>query len=104
VRTGGGGLLGGAGADGGYVPDDQDRDDAPSGLSTRRRDRGRSSGDAPQDAAAIADLEKLAPLPETPALYADGQKFHEAVITFQIELIGGAAEAPATGDEEDFTS
>jgi hypothetical protein len=103
VRTGGGGLLGGAGADGGFVPEGQDGGDVPSGLGTRRRDRSRSTGET-TDAAVIADLEKLAPLPETPSLYVEGQKFHEAVITFQIELLGGGPEAPAMGDGEDFTS
>lgn len=103
VRTGGGGLLGGAGADGGFVPEGQDRGDQPAGLGARRRDRSRSSGES-ADAAAIADIEKLAPLPESPALYVEGQKFHEAVITFQIELLGGAPAAPAMGDGEDLTS
>ena len=102
----GGGLLGGSGADGGFVPDGQERDPGASGLGNRRRDRNRTSGGASTDEPGSADLERLAPLPDAPALYELGQKYHQGVITFQIELASDAPAAMAVDESggEDFDS
>ncbi|MHC4832735.1 MAG: pilus assembly protein PilM [Planctomycetota bacterium] len=95
VRAGGAGFaIGGAGAGGGFVPDGQGGEDLGAGLGDRRRDRGGSRREAP---AVNADLEKLAPIPVAPSLYAEGQKFHRGVITFEVELV--EAETPGLAGE-----
>lgn len=106
VAAPGGGLLGGAGSDGGYVPDGQETDPGATGLGNRRRDRNRTSSGSKAEDPGSADLEKLAPLPDAPALYELGQKYHQGVITFQIELASGAPAAMQAdeGNGEDFDS
>jgi len=91
VRAGGAGFaLGGAGAGGGFVPDGQGgAAGVDGGLGDRRRDRG--GGGRRETEAVDADLEKLAPIPTPPSLYAEGEKFHRGVITFEIELVDPAA-------------
>ena len=98
VKAGGSGMLGGAGSDGGFVPD-QDGRDVPTGPTTRRGGRSRGGGGTPEGEAAKVDLDKLAPIPGMPSLYADGQKFHQGVITFTVELIGGVPSVGGDGSE-----
>ncbi|MGA1017866.1 MAG: hypothetical protein ACO3YY_07785, partial [Phycisphaerales bacterium] len=97
VRAGSAGFaLGGAGAGGGFVPDGQGFDALDAGTDDRRRDRGGAGRREPK--AVDADLEKLAPIPGAPSLYAAGQKFHRGVITFEVELV--EAQAPGLAGED----
>ena len=97
VRAGSAGFaLGGAGAGGGFVPDGQGSDALDAGTDDRRRDRGGAGRREPK--AVDADLEKLAPIPGAPSLYAAGQKFHRGVITFEVELV--EAQAPGLAGED----
>jgi len=95
VRAGGAGFaIGGVGAGGGFVPDGQGGDAV--GLGDRRRDRG--GGDRREAEEVDTDLEKLAPIPVAPSLYAAGQRFHRGVVTFEVELV--EAETPGLAGED----
>ena len=89
VRTAGGGLLGGAGAGGeGFVADRPPDDDLPR-QGRRGGDRRGGNGAGAGEAAAV-NLDALAPIPTMPELFTEGQEYHEAEITFSIELKGPA--------------
>ena len=90
-----GGRLGGTGGAGGGF-NAPGADDAPSAGDTKF-----TRGRADAEAAPPADLEKLAPLPARPSLFAPGSTVYVGKVTFEVVLAGEvAAAAPADAPVE----
>ena len=48
----------------------------------------------------LDDLDKLAPLPDSPKSYKPGDTFYRAFVTFEVEIIDLNAPPPAASDQE----
>jgi type IV pilus assembly protein PilM len=92
-----GGRLGGAGAGGGFSAGGQSGSDGANTGSSSSQPRYEGEGEKQSQSA--VDLDKEAPIPSKPGLFAKDSEVYVAKITFDLKLKGEVAAAAAVGTE-----
>jgi type IV pilus assembly protein PilM len=93
IQAPGAGGISAAGA-GQSEPEPMQREDPGERLGGSNRP---GASGAPSEAA--VQIDSVAPIPEAPPLFSEGQEYHEAVITFEVELKGSAGPGGANEGE-----
>lgn len=78
--------------------------DGSAGPETTRQEEREQRGGQRPGAASTADappvaIDSVAPIPSAPPLFAVGQEYHEAVVTFEVELKGPAAASGGSNED-----